>query len=112
MSGLAEERISPELQITLFRIIQETTMNIARHSRATHVFIDIKTDRERFAMTIKDDGIGFDPSAAMENLQTGRGLGVQGMRERATQINGELQICSTPDGGTTVECSVPLKMEA
>jgi len=63
-------------------------------------------------MTIEDDGIGFDPAAALENLQTGRGLGVLGMRERAAQVHGELQICSTPDEGTIIQCSVPLKLEA
>ena len=112
MNELAEERLSPELQITLFRIIQETTMNIARHSEATNVFINIRTDRKKFTMTIEDDGIGFDPAAALENLQTGRGLGVLGMRERAAQVHGELQICSTPDEGTIIQCSVPLKLEA
>ncbi len=112
MNELAEERLSPELQITLFRIIQETTMNIARHSEATNVFINIRTDRKKFTMTIEDDGVGFDPAVALENLQTGRGLGVLGMRERAAQVNGELQICSTPDEGTIIQCSVPLKLEA
>jgi signal transduction histidine kinase len=108
MSELVEERISPEMQITLFRIIQETTMNIARHAEAANVFINIRTDKNKFTMIIEDDGIGFDPASALENLQTGRGLGIRGMKERATQVNGELNICSTAGEGTIVQCCVPL----
>jgi signal transduction histidine kinase len=111
MSELAEERLSPEMQITLFRIIQETTMNIARHSEAENVFINIRTDKNKFTVIIEDDGIGFDPASVLENLQTGRGLGVRGMKERATQVNGKLNICSTVGEGTIVQCSVPLTRE-
>jgi signal transduction histidine kinase len=111
MNELAEERLSPEMQITLFRIIQETTMNIARHSDAANVFINIRTDREKFTLCIEDDGIGFDPASALENLQTGRGLGIRGMKERVSQVNGELQICSTVGEGTVVHCSIPLTRE-
>ncbi|HEX9021492.1 MAG TPA: ATP-binding protein [Nitrospirota bacterium] len=112
MQELAEERIAPELQITLFRLIQETIMNIARHSEASNVFIHMRTDREKFTMTIEDDGIGFDTGSVHENLQTGRGLGILGMKERAAQVDGVLQICSTPGEGTIVQCSIPLRVEA
>ena len=108
MGELVEERISPEMQITLFRIIQETTMNIARHSEAENVFINIRMDKNKLTVIIEDDGMGFDPASALENLQTGRGLGIRGMKERATQVNGELNICSTVGEGTIVQCSVPL----
>jgi signal transduction histidine kinase len=108
MGELVEERISPEMQITLFRIIQETTMNIARHSEAENVFINIRMDRNKLTVIIEDDGMGFDPTSALENLQTGRGLGIRGMKERATQVDGELNICSTVGEGTIVQCSVPL----
>jgi signal transduction histidine kinase len=111
MQELAEERLSPELQITLFRIIQETVNNIARHSAASHVSMHIKTDKKKFTMSIEDDGIGFDAESVHENLQTGRGLGILGMKERAAQVNGILQICSTPDEGTIVQCSIPLILE-
>lgn len=111
MSELAEERIPPEMQITLFRIIQETTMNIARHSEAENVFINIRMTKNKLTVIIEDDGTGFDPASALENLQTGRGLGIRGMKERATQVNGELNICSTVGEGTIVQCSVPLTRE-
>ena len=111
MNELDEERISPELQIALFRIIQETSMNIARHSGASNVFVNIRTDSKKFSMIIEDDGCGFDPPSALQDLESGRGLGILGMKERATQVNGMLQICSTPDEGTIVQCKVPLATE-
>jgi len=62
-------------------------------------------------MTVEDDGVGFNTSLALENLQTGRGLGVLGMQERAAQVGGVLKICSTPGEGTVVQCTIPLAGE-
>jgi len=111
MQELDEERISSELQITLFRIIQESVMNIARHSKASQVFMHMKTDERYFTMAIEDDGIGYDTESVHNNLQSGRGLGILGMKERAGQINGKLQIFSTPHKGTIVQCTIPLNVE-
>ncbi len=86
-------------------------MNIARHAEANNVFINIGTNHHQFKMTVEDDGVGFNTSLALENLQTGRGLGVLGMQERATQVGGVLKICSTPGEGTVVQCTIPLAGE-
>lgn len=112
MDGLREEEISAEMQITLFRIFQEATTNIARHAEAQHVFIYVKNDAKRFTMTIEDDGKGFDTSTVFENTMTGRGLGILGMKERVAQVNGTIKICSVPGQGTTTLCTVPLVKEA
>ena len=111
LQELEEDKLRPELQVTLFRIIQEVTTNIARHSQAKNVTIQIKNDEKLFTMTIEDDGTGFDMETVFENTLTGRGLGILGMKERAAQINGTLEITSTPDRGTTVQCTVPLTPE-
>jgi len=111
MHELAEERLSPELQISLFRIVQETTMNIARHSGAKNVVITIDTNNNKVTAWIEDDGVGFDTKSALDDLQTGRGLGILGMRERVAQVNGSLQIWSVINKGTIVECSIPLPVE-
>ncbi len=111
LQDLEEDKLRPELQVTLFRIIQEVTTNIARHAQAKNVRIHIKNDENLFAMTIEDDGMGFDMETVFENTLTGRGLGILGMQERAAQVNGTLMISSTPDRGTTVLCTVPLSPE-
>ena len=112
MDDLREEELSPELQITLFRIFQETITNIARHADARNVFIYVRNDARTFTMTIEDDGKGFDTATVFENTLTGRGLGILGMKERAAQVNGTIKVCSVPDQGTIMLCTVPLSQEA
>jgi signal transduction histidine kinase len=111
MEELVEDNLPPELQVALFRIVQEVTSNIARHAQAANVYIYIKNDERMFTMTIEDDGTGFETGTVFENTLTGRGLGILGMKERAAQVNGTLKICSTPNQGTMVVCTVPLSPE-
>jgi signal transduction histidine kinase len=73
--------------------------------------MNISTKDHKFTMTIEDDGVGFDTASAFEPLHTGRGLGVLGMRERAVQVNGIVEICSRPGEGTIIQCTVPLAEE-
>ncbi len=112
LNGLQEDRLSPELQITLFRIFQEATMNVARHGEARNVYIHARSGGETFTMSIEDDGKGFDTGSVFEHMMTGRGLGILGMQERAAQVNGTLTVCSVPGQGTTLLCTVPLPREA
>jgi len=108
---LMEENLPQELQVTLFRMFQEVTMNIARHAMATNVCISIKNDEKAFIMNIEDDGQGFDTATVFDNKRTGRGLGILGMKERAAQVNGKLLVCSAPGHGTIVLCTIPLSAE-
>jgi signal transduction histidine kinase len=111
LHDLVEEKLPPELQVTLFRMLQEVTTNIARHAKAQNVFISVKNDKKSFTMNIEDDGQGFDTATVFENTHTGRGLGILGMKERAAQVNGKLLVCSTPGHGTIVLCTIPLSPE-
>ena len=111
LQDLVEEKLPPELQVTLFRMFQEVTMNISRHAKATNVCISIKNDKKAFIMNIEDDGQGFDTATVFRNTRTGRGLGILGMKERAAQVNGKLLVCSTPGQGTIVLCTIPLSPE-
>ena len=111
LQDLVEDRLPPELQVTLFRIFQEVTSNIARHARARNVSITMRNDEKAFSMSIEDDGTGFDTESIFENTLTGRGLGILGMKERAAQVNGTLTVHSKPNQGTTVLCTVPLTTE-
>lgn len=108
MNDLNEDLLPPELQISLFRIFQEATTNVARHSGARNVFIHVWNNTRIFHVSIEDDGTGFNTGSVFENLTTGRGLGIMGMKERASQIGGRLKVCSSPGQGTMVLCTVPL----
>ncbi|MFN3739122.1 MAG: HAMP domain-containing protein [Thermodesulfovibrionales bacterium] len=105
-------RFSPEVEIAIFRIVQEAITNIARHSNAENAFINMKLTEKNIVVEIEDDGDGFDiysvfTEAAMAN-RTGRGLGLLGMKERASLIGGRLKICSSKDAGTRVILKIPL----
>jgi signal transduction histidine kinase len=92
------------IRATVFRITQEALANIRRHARATHVVLLLEAVDATVTLTIRDDGIGFDP----ERRSDAR-LGLLGMRERAAGIGGRLLIASAPDEGTTVALTLPLE---
>jgi signal transduction histidine kinase len=106
--GESGMRFDPGIEITLFRIIQEAIVNIARHSGAENVFVVLKADFNSVAVDIEDDGTGFDTSLAMTQTEDGRGLGILGMKERAGLIEGELKVCSSPGCGTRISLKIPI----
>lgn len=108
MDDFSADLLTPELEITLFRILQEAISNIARHSNAKNVFVHIKTGGNKYTMVVEDDGDGFDTSTVFKDTLTGRGLGIMGMKERASLLNGRLTVCSKPSAGTVVLCRIPL----
>jgi two-component system sensor histidine kinase UhpB len=89
-------------ETTLFRIAQESLTNTARHAHAQSAWISLKQDQNSIRLRIRDDGNGFDL------LQKHAGLGIAGMRERATLLEGTLTIISQPGQGTNVEVCLPL----
>ncbi|MDZ7844637.1 MAG: GAF domain-containing protein [Anaerolineales bacterium] len=86
-----------EVKVALYRILQESLNNIAKHARAESVFIHIKVRDEAAEMIIRDDGRGFNPAAVPVNS-----LGVDIMKERAGEINADLDIVSEIGQGTEV----------
>ena len=102
VSAEAEADGLPEdLSICLYRVAQEALQNVARHSQAKTVQIELKQNPGRLVLSVHDDGVGFDA----ENV---RGLGMVGMKERLRQIGGTLRITSHPGKGTTVVAEVPI----
>jgi signal transduction histidine kinase len=101
--GLDEVRLPPEMEITIYRIVQEALVNIVQHAQATHVDVIVERRPDRVQVIIEDNGLGFDAAAAM---YSGR-LGLLGMRERAEMLGGHLIIDSAPRAGTTVVMEAP-----
>jgi signal transduction histidine kinase len=101
-----EARLEPEIETVLYRVAQEALINVAKHSRAYHVWVYLRTDDDRADMQIRDDGIGFDPTAA--NGLAGRGhFGLAGMRERVEMAGGRYRLLSSPGGGTAIRVRLP-----
>ncbi|MBK8988719.1 MAG: HAMP domain-containing protein [Chloroflexi bacterium] len=101
--GLAE-RLPQGVETAVYRIIQESLTNIARHAQATTASVLLEQRGGRLRAIVEDDGVGFDPAAVNGS---GR-LGLYGMRERAELLNGTLTIESEPGQGTSIFIEVPL----
>lgn len=105
-----EARRLPEaVEVGLFRMLQEAINNIARHAAAQHARVQIHFQDDRLTAIVEDDGRGFD---LQEVQRMKRGLGLEGMRERAEIIGAHLELVSTPGRGTKVKVELPLLEEA
>jgi PAS domain S-box-containing protein len=102
-SGFEGGRLSPALETTLYRIVQEALTNATRYSQASDVGILLKRTAAGVSIFIEDNGIGFDPKVA----QTEGHLGLVGMQERAEMVGGTLTIESAPGSGTSIILEVP-----
>lgn len=88
---------------TLYRALQESLTNIARHARARHAWVVLAVEDETLHLEIEDDGRGIET----EDLAKLRSLGLKGMRERVQYIGGSLEIGRAPRGGTRIRVRVP-----
>jgi signal transduction histidine kinase len=102
-SALGELRLPSEVETTLYRVVQESLTNIVKHANAHNVSVSIARRGATVAAVIEDDGTGFDERAVREE-----GVGLLGMRERLSFVDGRLEIESRPGAGTTIVAEVPL----
>jgi signal transduction histidine kinase len=101
-----------EVELGVFRAIQEAVSNVARHARAERVWIQVACLDDELRADVEDDGVGFVPAATATPAPDGAGLGLLGMRERMQALGGEARVESTPGQGTHVILRVPLRKEA
>jgi PAS domain S-box-containing protein len=102
---LAQEVVAPNVSTALFRILQETFTNVARHAGATRAEVVLQRERDRLVLAIRDDGRGFDQA----DPSLSGSLGLVGMRERAAMLGGGVSISSAPGRGTSVIAWIPLR---
>ncbi len=100
-----ERRLSPDVEGELFRIAQEALNNAIKHADAKRIDVELKITPERAALTVRDDGRGFD--LQRPGLRSRR-LGLTSMRERAESVGGRVRVESKPGEGTAVRVEVPL----
>ena len=103
-----DERLPQEIEIPVFRAVQEALMNVARHSEAQSVLIQMSRRDGSLDVEIEDDGKGFVPASVAQPTESGKGLGLLGMRERIEILGGTLTIDSAPGEGARVAFSIPL----
>jgi signal transduction histidine kinase len=97
--------LAPTAEVALLRIGQEALSNVARHGRAEHVDVELRAQAQELILSVRDDGIGFDPASAAPRDDC---FGLDGMAERARNAGGTLTVVSTPGHGTTVTTRLPL----
>jgi PAS domain S-box-containing protein len=103
-----DERMPPEIESTAFRIAQEALTNVVRHANAGSVRVELSRRKGVVKLLIVDDGIGFDPEAARAEALRGKSLGLVGMEERASLVNGRISLRSAPGKGTELKLEIPL----
>jgi signal transduction histidine kinase len=104
-----DRRLPQDSETALFRVFQEAMSNIARHAHARHAHLSLEVKDGHFAGEIIDDGIGFEVAQVYPGDRDLRGMGLLGMRERAEQIGGTLEIQSSPGHGTRILIRLPIR---
>ena len=99
---IGDGRFPADVETTMYRIVQESLTNIAKHARATNVSVFVTRKENAAVAVIEDDGEGFDADGPLT------GLGLSGMRERIALVGGRLRIETGPRKGTTIAAEIPL----
>ena len=107
-----QSRLPAAIETALYRIAQEALTNASKYAKASHIEIDLHSHDGSVRLSVRDNGVGFDPRSIPLNGTPGRaGLGIFGMRERATLLHGTLEIHSRPADGTEVVVELPLEVD-
>lgn len=103
------ERFFPEIEISIYRIVQEALSNIVKHADAQEVHIEFTYEDGVLKLTIQDDGKGFDPDILDEYQVANNSLGIAGMQERTELLGGTFAITSAWKEGTRIVVQIPAK---
>lgn len=104
-----ERRMPSDIETVIFRIAQEALSNAVRYSKATKIRVLLSCNSNSVTLSVEDNGVGFSVKEMLKD--TKRSLGLHGMLERASLVNGKCQIISSPGKGTKIEVTIPLAYE-
>lgn len=106
-------RLAPVIEISVFRIVQESVTNIVRHAQAHHVIVEINggADGNELELIVRDDGVGFEAARWREYAAHTQRAGVAGMSERVQLLGGTFDVASSPGRGTRITAVIPLHDE-
>lgn len=109
--NIREEDVPEKLKIICYRIVQETFTNVAKHSQASHLLLDITRSGDCLDLFIKDNGKGFNVEKTISKGDESSGMGLEGMIERVRLSGGQIQILSERDQGTAVKIRFPISKQ-
>lgn len=107
LEGL-EERLDPEVETLVFRLVQEALTNVLRHAEVDRATVEVSRAAGLLELRIADQGQGFDADATLVGREAASGSGLRGMRDRLELFGGRLELSSEEGRGTVVAASVPL----
>jgi signal transduction histidine kinase len=105
-----DQRLAPEIETAAYRIVQEALTNVAKHARASTCRVYLQRLPNTILITVEDNGAGFDPAAEDRGKRTG--LGLVGIRERASQLRGTVRLESALGKGTRLTVELPARARA
>lgn len=105
------QRLAPTLEISVYRIVQESLTNIVRHAGASHVVVEMNggADGRELELIVRDDGRGFDAACWREDVARAGCAGLAGMSERIQLLGGAFEVDSRPGRGTRITATLPLQ---
>lgn len=109
INGFAE-RVVPQLETALYRIVQESLTNVTRYAEASHVNVNLTNLGDRITLFVEDDGKGFDATGILDDTQRS-GLGLHGIKERVNLLDGQFDIQSEIGAGTQILVDIPIYYE-
>ncbi len=106
----SDQRLDPELESTIYRVVQEALTNVSRHAEATRAVVSVSERNGIVRASVTDDGKGLPEADRLGPRGDGLegGFGMSGMRERAELVGGELELIPAPEKGTVMRLTVPL----
>ncbi len=93
-----EKDITQDMQVTIFRIVQELLANAVRHAAATSILVQCSQNKDTFYITVEDNGKGFKT----DSIDAGKGIGLTNVKNRVDYLKGTLEIDSAPGAGTII----------
>jgi signal transduction histidine kinase len=107
LEGL-EQRLDPDVETLVFRLVQEALTNVLRHAGVDRATVGVSLGDGLLALHVSDQGRGFDAGTALAGTEAATGSGLRGMRDRLELFGGRLELISEPGDGTRVSAVVPL----
>lgn len=104
------DRLSPEVEICVYRVVQEALTNVAKHARAASCRVSLRPRQGLLVVAVEDDGIGIREDEATDGRS--HGLGLVGVRERVVAIGGTVSVTGTPGKGTWLRAEIPIREDA
>ena len=104
-TGIKRKRVTPEIEISAYRIIQEALTNVVRHADVKTTSVRLQVEADMLWIQVQDEGKGFDLQQAMKAEDS---MGLLSMTERAEQVGGWLEVQTAPGEGTLITCQLPL----